>query len=97
MLTSDGHVGIERSQLGVGGVGHVEVAEELDRPDARRRSDAHDCVKDDRAAQVVTQVREEAVAVDVWLEVGVLVQLATAQTTNLKEKKYISQTIKNFN
>ena len=82
-LTSDGHVGIERSQLGVSGVGHVEVPEELDRPDARRRSDAHDGVEDDLAAQVVTQVGQETVAVDVRLEVGVLVELASTQTTNL--------------
>ena len=82
-LTSNCHVGIERSQLSVSGVGHEKVAEELDRPDARRRPDAHDSVKDNRTTQVVTQIGQKSFTVNVQLKVGVLVQLTASQTTNL--------------
>lgn len=62
-----GFVAIDARQLNVRGVGHVQVAVEVGRPDAGRGAHAHHHVERDRSADIVDDVGDQSLAVDVRL------------------------------
>ena len=85
-LAGQGHVAVEGGQLHVGGVCHVERAEEVSRSDPSARTNSHDRVKHDVSAHVPLQVVDKSFPVQVRLEVCVLVHLTPSQPANLEGK-----------
>lgn len=79
----------DRRDLHVRRVGHKEVPVEISRPRSRACSHPHDGVERDRARNVLHDVRHQPLAVDVRLEIRVLVHLAAGQPRNLSDRRQI--------
>lgn len=76
-------VAVDARQLHVGRVRHVEVAVEVRGSHSGGGSHSHHGVEAYRSADVVDNVRNQSLAVNVRLEVGVLVDLAAGEATHL--------------
>lgn len=79
-----------RSDFHVGCVGHKEMSVEIGWPCAGRRSHSHDGVERNWTRNVLDDVRHQPLAINVSLEICVLVDLAAAQAGDLSDRRQVN-------